>query len=358
MSESAKSNTGNSGKTTNSRSATSSTGVSGLNGSPVSIGAQVSEARIASGLSLEAVADRLKVRPSILEAIEADRYANLPEPIYTRSYLERLSQILGLDAAKIVAQYDARAGVTAGKNVVVPKLSNSHARPRVAIPAFAFVLAGAAIAAGGFWVWRTQLSPQPKPAPTSKMDRMARDIALHNNGSGNNTLNAPSAGDPSVLVTVKINVTSTPSGAAVLLDRFKIGVTPLKDAPVSGGQKRELRLEKAGFKPYTQTVQLTGTRNFSVALEPAPPVAVAANPAAPASTDATVTLRFRGRSWLRVTDNSGKVLFEGIPEAGSTQSYGTPVNIRAGRPDVISATVAGQTRDALGGANPGTFKLP
>jgi cytoskeleton protein RodZ len=359
MSESAKSGSGSNGKTTNSRSGTSSTGVSSTNGAAVSIGAQVSAARLASGLSLEAVADRLKVRPSILEAIEADRYADLPEPIYTRSYLERLAQIVGLDAKTIVAQYDARAGSTAGKNVIVPKISavNSNSRARVVIPAFAFVLAGAVIAAGGFWVWRTQLSPKPQPVPTSKMDRMGRDIALHN--SQNNTLNAPSAGDPSVLVTVKINVTSNPSGAAVLLDRFKIGVTPLKDAPVSGGLKRELRLEKAGFKPYMQTVELTGTRNFSVALEPAPPATVgAASPAAPATTDATVTLRFRGRSWLRVTDNSGKVLFEGIPEAGSTQSYSVPVNVRAGRPDVISATVGGQTRDALGGANPGSFKLP
>ena len=298
----------------------------------------------------------MKVRPSIIAALEADRYTDLPEPIYTRSYLERLAQILGLDAAKIVAQYDARAEFTPGKNVSVPKLSSTKTAPRarIAVPAFAFVLAGAVIAAGGFWVWRTQLSPASKPVPNSKLDRMARDVALHN--PQNNTLNAPSAGDPSVLITVKINVTSTPSGASVMLDRFKIGVTPLKDAPVSGGMKRELRLEKPGFKPYTQTIELTGARTINVALEPAP-IATAATPTA-TPPDSKIVLRFRGRSWLRVTNTAGKVLFEGIPEAGSTQSYDAPINVRAGRPDVISATVGGQTRDTLGDANPGSFKLP
>jgi cytoskeleton protein RodZ len=186
------------------------------------------------------------------------------------------------------------------------------------------------------------------------MERMARELA---NRGTNNTLNAPSQGDPSALLTVNLSVSSTPPGAAVLLDRFKIGVTPLKNAPVSGGRKRELRLERQGYKPFVQNIELTQNRNFSVTLErqPATPTAT---PAAATPTDGNITLRFRGRSWIRITNGGNRVLFEGIPEVGSSLSYPAPITVRAGRPDVISAAFDGQTRDPLGGANAATIRLP
>jgi cytoskeleton protein RodZ len=220
------------------------------------------------------------------------------------------------------------------------------------VPPFVFLLAGAALAAGGWWVWNTQFN-RPAARTVPPIERIARDIA---NRGTNNTLNAPSQGDPSALITVNLSVSSTPSGAAVLLDRFKIGVTPLKNAPVSGGRNRELRLELQGFKPFVRSIELTQNRNFSVTLEKLPATPVTPPTVTPA--DGNITLRFRGRSWIRVTNGNNRVLFEGIPEAGSTQSFPAPIVVRAGRPDVISATVGGQTRDPLGGANAATIRLP
>ena len=305
------------------------------------IGATLRQAREAKSMTVEQIAERLKVRGGIVTALEAGRYDDLPEPIYTRAYLERYAQIVEVDAAAIVRRYDRRAGFTAGQVVVVPKVlpTAKSSKLNLAIPAL--ILLGVGAIAGAAWWWQVQ-STKPlgdKPAPTQQTPNSA----------------PISQGDPNTLLTVKISVSSTPSGASVMLDRFKIGVTPIKDAPVGGGAKRELRLEKSGYKPFTQSIALTSSRNFNVALIPnsvvTPAPAVTPN-------DGKVTLRFRGKSWLRVTDSSGKLLFEGIPEAGSSQVYAGPITVRAGRPDVISATTKGVTKDALGGNTPGTFRLP
>ena len=306
------------------------------------IGATLRSAREAKSMTVEQIAERLKVRGGIVIALEAGRYDDLPEPIYTRAYLERYAQIVEVDAATIVRRYDRRAGFTAGQVVFVPKVLPTARSSKLNLAVPALILLGVAAIAGAAWWWQVQSSKPigDKSAPTQQ--------------TPNNSLSAPiSQGDPNRLLTVKISVSSTPSGASVMLDRFKIGVTPIKDAPVSGGAKRELRLEKSGYKPFTQSIALTSGRNFNVALTPVPIVTPTTAP-----DDGKVTLRFRGKSWLRVTDSSGKLLFEGIPEAGSSQVYAGPITVRAGRPDVISATAKGVTKDVLGGSTPGTFTLP
>ena len=64
------------------------------------------EAREAKGMTLEEVADRLKVRPSLLEQIEAGRYESLPEMIYTRSYIQKFAQVVGLAPEPFVTAYE------------------------------------------------------------------------------------------------------------------------------------------------------------------------------------------------------------------------------------------------------------
>jgi cytoskeleton protein RodZ len=319
-----------------------------------SVGTKLRVAREEKNLSLEMVADKLKIRPSLVEALEADRFADLPEPIYTRAYLERYALVVGLDPAPLVSAFDRRAGFDVVQTVAVPRMKTLSSANRFSWVPVAIVLGAVALGAGGWWVWNTQFN-RPRTSTSTAMANAARELAQRGT-TGNNTLNAPSQGDPSVLLTVKLSVSSVPSGAAVLLDRFKVGVTPLKDAPVSGGRKRELRLERQGFKPFVQTIELTQNRNFSVNLERQPATPVVQPPTTP--TDGNITLRFRGKSWIRVTNASNRVIFEGIPEAGSTQVFPAPITLRAGRPDVISASYNGSTRDRLGGANAATIRLP
>jgi hypothetical protein len=49
----------------------------------------------------------------------------------------------------------------------------------------------------------------------------------------------------------------------VLVDRFRVGVTPLVGFPVSAGPARELRVELAGHLPEVRSLDLLGPRSLS-----------------------------------------------------------------------------------------------
>ncbi len=76
-------------------------------GLPVT-GATLREHREARNLALEAIVEKTKIRPAILEALEADRFGDLPEPVFLKGFLRQLALCLGLDPAVVVREYMRR----------------------------------------------------------------------------------------------------------------------------------------------------------------------------------------------------------------------------------------------------------
>jgi cytoskeleton protein RodZ len=61
--------------------------------------------RESKGLRLEDIARRYRIRLSFLESIESGSFENLPEPVYTKTFIKTYAGILGVDAGPIVARY-------------------------------------------------------------------------------------------------------------------------------------------------------------------------------------------------------------------------------------------------------------
>jgi cytoskeleton protein RodZ len=71
-------------------------------------GAQLAAARKLSGLTLDEVARRTKIRASVLSAIERCDVADLPGGIYVREFLRVYAREVGCDPEAIVRQYRTR----------------------------------------------------------------------------------------------------------------------------------------------------------------------------------------------------------------------------------------------------------
>ncbi|MGE3304116.1 MAG: helix-turn-helix domain-containing protein, partial [Hyphomonadaceae bacterium] len=65
-------------------------------------GAKLAQARAARGLSLDELADRLRVRRDYLEALEAMNVKVLPGRAYALAYIRDYAKELGLDPTAIV----------------------------------------------------------------------------------------------------------------------------------------------------------------------------------------------------------------------------------------------------------------
>jgi cytoskeleton protein RodZ len=350
------------------------------------IGSRLRAAREAKGLTISELADQTRVRVAALEAIEAGDFARLPEPIYVQSYLRAFAQAVGVPVEPVLEAFRRGAPSIPVPSAVAAAVSRRTIETKpsggLSLGGIVLGLAALALVAGYLFVslrsraitnpttvqapgTPTGVSDPPgttagtdTPGPSSGTDPNAvtQDPNVTDPNMTDPNMTDPNMTDPNAVVgNVNLSVTSNPPGASVLLDGISIGVTPLVNAPVTAGSSRELRVELPGYKATVKTVDLSSNRSYAASLVPEAPAGTPVT----AATAGQVTLTFQGASWVRITDSSGKRLYEGIPAAGTVKNFPGPVSVRAGRPDLIVASIGGQSRGALGTkASPATVRLP
>ncbi len=72
------------------------------------IGPQFAAARRRLGLTVDALAERTRIRPHVIEAIEVDDFSACGGDFYARGHLRTLARVLGLDVAPLLETYDDR----------------------------------------------------------------------------------------------------------------------------------------------------------------------------------------------------------------------------------------------------------
>ncbi len=70
------------------------------------IGPQLAAARERLRLSVDQLAERTRIRPHVIEAIEIDDFAPCGGDFYARGHLRTLARVLGVDVAPLLATYD------------------------------------------------------------------------------------------------------------------------------------------------------------------------------------------------------------------------------------------------------------
>ena len=330
-----------------------------------SFGAALRQAREHLGLSTQDVALRTKIRGDYLRALEDGDLTLLPERTFTRSYLTRYARELGLDPQPLLNDFDRASPAPAGSSQLARRVP---ARRRAPVPLIAALLGGLLIVGAGAFLL-SQRAQQPAPAST--------------------TVAVPEP-TPAPATTVRLTVKVTPPGARVYLDNRDLGSAPILAFPVDARTQAELRVELSGREPLRQTINVTRSRDLRVALNakgtpsvltdaaaPAPkapsarptsgqttptqPVTAqgksaqntpaqgaAATPGAPKPT--AVQVSYPGPSWTRVTDASGRILFEGTPAAGTVKAFPKGVTIRTGNAAAVKVSVDGAPSAALGQA--------
>lgn len=88
------------------------------------VGKLLKEKRLEKGLIIDDVADIIKIRKKYLEAIESGNYSEIPDKVYTKSFLKIYSEFLGLDRVYIVKRYLDE--VTQEDPIIAPKTYNQH----------------------------------------------------------------------------------------------------------------------------------------------------------------------------------------------------------------------------------------
>jgi hypothetical protein len=73
---------------------------------PLLIGAELARARKQLGLTVDDLADRTRIRPSVIEALEVDDFGPAGGDFYARGHLRMIARVLGIDADELLTTYD------------------------------------------------------------------------------------------------------------------------------------------------------------------------------------------------------------------------------------------------------------
>lgn len=266
-----------------------------------SAGDALRAAREAAGLSIDAVAQHLKLAPRQVRALESGTWSELPGPTFVRGFARNYARLFDLDADAIVAAlpeamsapaHDKVATARAIGELPVRAVPRRSSWSRWLIPLFLIALIGAAA-----WYELT-----------------GRDVSLL-------SIDRPVATRP-----VPLDAVAPPG----------IAVTPLPN-PVAAP-------EPAPSAPPPSTAPTTNETAASATL----PITTAPAPVTPPIADLpTLVIAYQGPAWTEVRDANGQrlLLTTGVAGASETVSGAPPLDLTLGNASQASVRWRGEPFD-------------
>lgn len=269
-----------------------------------SAGTLLKEQRIAAGLSQEVIADKLKLALRQIDALEHDRYDELPGGVFIRGFIRSYARLLNMDPqpllnylAQALPQKEPQTILPAlheSKEVVYPGARARRARIKSLFIFVVVIIILCAIAGTTIHYLKPSLT-ENSPADAS----MVVSSAPLETDEGVE----PDASGMTVLPHVQSDAGAQPASAVA-----SIASAPAQVAP-------------------------------GVIVEPATASAVPAGN--------TLQIKAGEDSWVRVSDANGETLFQGTVKANTTQNLGgkAPYQVRIGNAHYTTLSYDGKNVD-------------
>ena len=279
------------------------------------------------GLEIERIAAQLHLRPAAIEALEQDRYQDLPSPVFVVGYLRNYARLLGMDPTPLLTAY--RAANPAPAQPVPPRIptpprreiGSGHILMRLISLAVLAAVIGMLVL---WWQSRGDLLSEATPAQGEPALALAP---------------ADESADPAV-ASAPLDAESSPPAQPT-----DVGAEAPPPAPPS-----------VPDAPPAPSADLPEPAPLPADEPPATPEPAAAPPA-----DRQVVLAFAKSSWVSVRDSSGKTILNGEVGKGEQRVLdGTPpFALVIGNAKAVSITVGGKPFDMSGVSRGGVarFKL-
>ncbi len=120
-----------------------------------SFGRYLAQQRELRGLTVGDVVRETRLSPTAIQALEGDRFDELPARVFVVGYLRAYANCVGLAPDELVASYDEwcrSRGIPVGEEEPpAPRFARSRARPAVPVGWIAAAFAG--VAALGWWLF-------------------------------------------------------------------------------------------------------------------------------------------------------------------------------------------------------------
>ncbi len=236
------------------------------------IGQTLREAREAKELSLSDIASLLRIREAHLAALEADDYDSLPGKVYAIGFIRTYGNYLGLDASELIDRYKGMSP----DRVIEEPIYDVADEDEAMSPALK-ITAGVVLVLVVYLAWLFAGTPsegiavtQPAPQVVEATEDEAPAVAAE--------------GQDNLLPETLIVAEEAPEGRT----------DPVEAAPIA----------------VPEQVEPIAEAEIAVASETAAGAAVAQG--APSVSNDVIQIRAKRRTWMRIENSEGKVLFSSI----------------------------------------------
>ena len=278
-------------------------------------GAALKRAREAQGISIGDMAARSRLSVQQVRALESERTAELPEPVYVRAFIRGVASVLGLEPDPLVADYTARYGAASvgvlpdhdpAKETVV-RASGRRTGLKAAVVAIAAVL----VCAAGWYAW-SSMSDGAETQPVAETP----------------VVDAPES------------VEAAPAPEQAATDQTAQEKTAAEQAAAEKAAAEKAAAEKAA----AEKAAAEKAAAEKAAAEKAAAEKARAQSQAAATGERRVTLSTSGACWVQILLPNGRSFFAKEMAEGGSETLNVPVGARVtvGNASVMTLTVDGR----------------
>ncbi|MFC3094690.1 DUF4115 domain-containing protein [Alteromonas sediminis] len=282
--------------------------------SPVSPGKVLKDARLKAGLSCQDVADKLFLKVSVVEELEADRIDSAKSITFSKGYVKNYAKMLGLDVEYVIGVFEAyhnKPDETAKLQSFSKRVAKQAQDDRWMMVTYALLV----LLIGAVVLWWYQ---QPKTT-------VGNTIA--ETGTESNSINNPlSEESPS---TAQPNVSEEDDS---LTSEVEVPVVVEDETMPSSNQSLiEDPIETGTGIDAQSSIQESSEQALEI----------------PPADQASLVFVFAEDCWVNVTDATGEAIAYGVKAAGREMRLQgqPPFQITLGAPQVVQITYNGEPVD-------------
>ncbi|ELJ8821354.1 cytoskeleton protein RodZ [Vibrio parahaemolyticus] len=293
---------------------------------PLSIeaGTLLKNKRESLGMTQKQVADRLRLRVSVIEDIENNRFESQQVATFTRGYLRSYAKFVGLDEKVVLVALEQTADVKPKEQEIEMQSfsrKTKHEKHNSRIMLLTWVIAIVIIGISAAWWWQNQ-----------QENSLAQVVA-----EANVETSQPSADEIADidLMTEEELIASTPAELAA-------SNNTASESSINAAQTDEV-------VPAETEESTTEATQEPVALIEAAEEVQEASPVVPEGMT-LLTMKFKADCWIQVKDTNGKTLISGTQKPGQDVELTgkAPFKVILGAPEGVTMTFASEPVDLSG----------
>ncbi|EIV1737146.1 cytoskeleton protein RodZ [Vibrio parahaemolyticus] len=293
---------------------------------PLSIeaGTLLKNKRESLGMTQKQVADRLRLRVSVIEDIENNRFESQQVATFTRGYLRSYAKFVGLDEKVVLVALEQTADVKPKEQEIEMQSfsrKTKHEKHNSRIMLLTWVIAFVIIGISAAWWWQNQ-----------QENSLAQVVA-----EANVETSQPSADEIADidLMTEEELIASTPAELAA-------SNNTASESSINAAQTDEV-------VPAETEESTTEATQEPVAVIEAAEEVQDASPVVPEGMT-LLTMKFKADCWIQVKDTNGKTLVSGTQKPGQDVELTgkAPFKVILGAPEGVTMTFASEPVDLSG----------